>query len=46
MILVGSQDITTGQWWTALFPGLALAIAVVGFNLLADGVERAREIHR
>jgi peptide/nickel transport system permease protein len=46
MILLGSQDITTGQWWTALFPGLALALAVVGFNLLADGVERAREIHR
>jgi peptide/nickel transport system permease protein len=46
MIQVGSQDVTTGQWWTAVFPGLTLAVAVIGFNLLADGIERAREIHR
>lgn len=44
MILTGRSDITTGQWWTAVFPGLGLALAVFGFNLFAEGVERAREL--
>ena len=46
MILIGRSNITTGQWWTAIFPGLFLAIAVFAFNLLSDGVERAREVNR
>jgi peptide/nickel transport system permease protein len=46
MILVGSNAITTGQWWTYMFPGLVLAIAVIGFNLLSEGVEIAREVER
>jgi peptide/nickel transport system permease protein len=46
MILAGTPNITTGQWWTVLFPGLALGIAVIGFNLLSEGVERVRERHR
>lgn len=25
-------------WWVATFPGAALAVAVIGFNLLADGL--------
>ena len=46
MILIGKDAITTGQWWTFVFPGLMLALVVSGFNLLADGVERAREVTR
>ena len=46
MILIGRSNITTGQWWTAVFPGLILAVAVFGFNLISDGVERAREVNR
>ena len=46
MILIGKDNITTGQWWTVVFPGLAILIAVAGFNLLADGIERARDIYR
>jgi peptide/nickel transport system permease protein len=46
MILTGRNDITTGQWWTEIFPGLALALAVVAFNLCSEGVERARELSR
>jgi peptide/nickel transport system permease protein len=26
------------QWWMATLPGLAIAVAVLGFNLLGDGV--------
>jgi peptide/nickel transport system permease protein len=25
-------------WWYATFPGLALALTVLGFNLLGDGL--------
>ena len=46
MILIGKDAITTGQWWTFAFPGLMVALVVSGFNLLADGIERAREVTR
>jgi Binding-protein-dependent transport system inner membrane component/ABC transporter len=35
--------ILSGEWWIALFPGLALMVAVFCFNLLGDGL---RDIHR
>jgi peptide/nickel transport system permease protein len=25
-------------WWIAAFPGLAIAVTVLGFNLLGDGL--------
>jgi ABC-type dipeptide/oligopeptide/nickel transport system permease component len=46
MILSGRDGITTGQWWIVAFPGLLMLLAVIGFNLLAEGIERARDIHR
>lgn len=30
-----------GQWWWSFFPGLFLAITVLGFNLLGDGMRDA-----
>ena len=38
MVADGAQFISSGQWWTALFPGLALMLAVFCFNLLGDGL--------
>jgi len=32
-----------GFWWTVLFPALAIATLVIGFNLIADGVTAAFE---
>ncbi len=29
------------EWWTTLFPGLATLFAVIGFNLLGDGLSDA-----
>jgi peptide/nickel transport system permease protein len=26
------------QWWISVFPGLAILIIVLGFNLLGDGL--------
>jgi peptide/nickel transport system permease protein len=33
--------ITTGEQWLVIPPGLAIAITVLGFNLLGDGLRRA-----
>lgn len=38
MIAVGAQNIYTGQWWPSVFPGLALALTVLGFSLLGEGL--------
>ena len=39
MIAVGGQNMITGQWWPAVFPGLAIAITVLGFALIGDSLE-------
>ena len=30
-------------WWSSLFPGLAILVTVIGFNLLADAVREAMD---
>ncbi|MGH6943047.1 MAG: ABC transporter permease [Geminicoccaceae bacterium] len=53
MIAMGFQNVTTGQWWTSVFPGVALAVTVFGFALdgasiefLADPERRATIVDR
>jgi len=36
-----NQGLLAGQWWWSFFPGLFLAITVLGFNLLGDGMRDA-----
>ena len=36
-----SQGLLTGIWWWSFFPGLFLALTVLGFNLLGDGMRDA-----
>jgi len=38
MVSDGAQFIASGKWWIALFPGLALMLAVFCFNLIGDGL--------
>jgi len=38
MVAEGASNIISGEWWVALFPGLALMLAVLCFNLLGDGL--------
>ncbi|MCI4665526.1 MAG: ABC transporter permease [Neomegalonema sp.] len=38
MVAEGANFIVSGEWWVALFPGLALMFAVFTFNLLGDGL--------
>jgi peptide/nickel transport system permease protein len=35
------NGLLTGKWWMSVFPGLFLAITVLGFNLLGDGMRDA-----
>ena len=36
MIAVGAKNVYTGEWWPSVFPGIALAITVLGFALLGE----------
>lgn len=38
LVAEGARFITTGKWWLVAFPGLALMISVLCFNLLGDGL--------
>jgi peptide/nickel transport system permease protein len=38
MIRQGAEYMVTGEWWVAVFPGTALIILVLGFNMLGDGL--------
>ena len=38
MVAEGARFISTGKWWLVAYPGLALMLAVLCFNLLGDGL--------
>jgi peptide/nickel transport system permease protein len=38
LMIAESRSYLPGAWWFALFPGLAILITVLGFNLLGDGL--------
>ena len=38
MVSLGIDRIVSGEWWVSFFPGLAIAVAVMGFNLIGDGL--------
>ncbi|MCL4140199.1 UNVERIFIED_CONTAM: hypothetical protein GTU68_012888 [Idotea baltica] len=38
LVAEGANFIVSGEWWLAIFPGLALMFAVFTFNLLGDGL--------
>jgi peptide/nickel transport system permease protein len=40
MLSVG-RDFLQEQWWIATFPGLAIMVSVLGFNLFGDGIRDA-----
>ncbi|SHL34987.1 peptide/nickel transport system permease protein [Pseudonocardia thermophila] len=43
MVQVGAQAISTGQWWIAIWPGVAIFIAIASLNMLANGIQRRVE---
>ncbi|MDR1649608.1 MAG: ABC transporter permease [Synergistaceae bacterium] len=44
MISDGQQYLATGQWWWALFPGMAIMYTVLAFNFLGDGLRDALDV--
>jgi peptide/nickel transport system permease protein/oligopeptide transport system permease protein len=41
MINQGREYLLSGQWWWSVFPGIAISLTVLGFNLLGDGLRDA-----
>lgn len=39
MISDGAKNLTTGQWWPSVFPGVALGVVVLGYALVGDGLK-------
>lgn len=35
----GASNIISGEWWTSVFPGLAITLAVLAFNLLGSSIQ-------
>lgn len=38
LVALGQEYVATGEWWTVVFPGLAIFGFVLGFNLVGDGL--------
>lgn len=38
MLAESRNYIFSGEWWLPVFPGLAISLTVIGFNLLGDGL--------
>nr|WP_305123210.1 ABC transporter permease [Roseomonas sp. GC11] len=40
MIAAGADQIIQGEWWTSVFPGLAISLTVFGYACFGNGLER------
>ncbi len=38
LMIASSREFVTSAWWIVTFPGVAVFLTVLGFNLLADGL--------
>jgi peptide/nickel transport system permease protein len=46
MLAEARNYLFSGEWWLSLFPGLAISLTVIGFNLLGDGLRDALDPRR
>lgn len=46
MVALGLQEFLQGHWWIYFFPGMAIAITVLGFNLIGDGLQEILDPRR
>jgi peptide/nickel transport system permease protein len=40
-MLASGREYLRHQWWIATFPGIFIALTVLGFNLFGDGLRDA-----
>ena len=38
MVAEGANFVVSGEWWLAIFPGMALMAAVISINMMGDGL--------
>jgi peptide/nickel transport system permease protein len=41
MLQDGQRDLITGAWWMTVFPGMAIFLTILAFNLMGDGLRDA-----
>lgn len=41
MLADSQESLASGKWWVMMFPGIAIIMIVLGFNLLGDGLRDA-----
>jgi len=48
VMITAGRNYLPGQWWVSTFPGVAIFIVILGFNLLGDGIRDALDpkLHR
>jgi peptide/nickel transport system permease protein len=37
-LLFAAQDFLNSAWWMSVFPGMAICVAIIALNLIADGL--------
>jgi peptide/nickel transport system permease protein len=45
-LLFAAQDFMGQAWWMSVFPGAAICVAVIAFNLFADGLNEMADTRR
>jgi peptide/nickel transport system permease protein len=40
-MIEGGRDVLLNNWWVSTFPGLAIVLVVLAFNLVGDGLRDA-----
>jgi ABC-type dipeptide/oligopeptide/nickel transport system permease subunit len=43
MIANGANQLILGEWWSSVFPGIAISLTVFGFAVLGNAMERRYE---
>lgn len=43
-MIAQGRNYVTSYWWIAVFPGLAISFAVLGFNFIGDGLRDALDV--
>ncbi len=46
LMVSDARNLVTDAWWTMVFPALAIVLAVIGLNLLGDGLRSALDPKR
>jgi peptide/nickel transport system permease protein len=41
VMITAGRNYLPGQWWVSTFPGIAIFVVILGFNLLGDGIRDA-----